>query len=256
MVSYKLVDVKAIQSDQPRSTFPESEIDEVANLFLKVGILAGPLIVKEAKPHEFVVLHGHKEYYAAVKAREKDPRKAEMVNAFVVDRKDSPEVEEALLQQISASKATSVTPIAASVTTIETPTIAEAGVLSKRLDNLENRLNQLQQTLEQKQQQLEKDFNQKLQVISERIPKQRSLLEEMNTLEIDKLALRLQSLGVRDAGAVCKQILKERSKKTFSSFSDVVERLKKDEKGRKVRYFSEKTLLKLIDIAAQTTLNP
>ncbi len=249
MVSYKLVDVKAIQSDQPRSTFPEAEIDEVANLFLMAGILAGPLIVKEAKPHEFIVLHGHKEYYAAVRAREKDPRKAEMVNAFVVDRKDSPEVEQALLQQISIS-------IVSSATTIETPATAEAGVSSQRLDNLENRLNQIQQALQQQQQQLEKDFNQKLQEISDRIPKQRSLLEEMNTLELDKLALRLQSLGVRDAGAVCKQILKERSKKTFSSFSDMVERLKKDEKGRKVRCFSEKTMLKLIDIAAQTTLNP
>ncbi len=250
MVSYKLVDVKAIQSDQPRSTFPEAEIDEVANLFLMAGILAGPLIVKEAKPHEFIVLHGHKEYYAAVKAREKDPRKAEMVNAFVVDRKDSPEVEQALLQQISISIVSSV------ATIIKTPATAEAGVSSQRLDNLENRLNQIQQALQQQQQQLEKDFNQKLQEISDRIPKQRSLLEEINTLELDKLALRLQSLGVRDAGAVCKQILKERSKKTFSSFSDMVERLKKDEKGRKVRCFSEKTMLKLIDIAAQTTLTP
>jgi hypothetical protein len=35
-----------------------------------------------------MVISGHTGYYAALKAREKDPRKGEMVNAFVIFPKD------------------------------------------------------------------------------------------------------------------------------------------------------------------------
>jgi hypothetical protein len=46
----------------------------------------------------YTVIDGHFEYYAAVRAREKEPRKGEMVNAFVI----SPKEEDIVVKQASA----------------------------------------------------------------------------------------------------------------------------------------------------------
>ncbi|WP_448562897.1 DUF655 domain-containing protein [Trichothermofontia sp.] len=240
MVSYKLVDVKVIQSDQPRSNFNESEIEEIADLFLASGILARPLIVKEIGPDIFRVLYGHKEYYGSVKAREKDPRKAEMVNAFVIDRKDNQEVEAALLKQVSQPP-----PPPVSVPN------SEISGLGARIDNLERRIDRQQQVLQTFQQDFSKDVEQKLKAIEASIPKRRSFLEEINTLEPPKLLLRLQGLGVSNSDKICQQIVKERKKKAFASFQDVVDRLRNNRGNRLV---TEQKMLKLLDIASQTVL--
>jgi hypothetical protein len=47
--------------------------------------LLRPLILKESSVEKYTVMEGHREYYAAVRAKEKDVKKAEMVNAFVIN---------------------------------------------------------------------------------------------------------------------------------------------------------------------------
>lgn len=261
MVSYKLVDISAIRSDQPRSNFSESEIEEIADLFLSSGILVKPIIVKETSPDNFMVVYGHKEYYGSVRAREKNQRKAEMVNAFVVDRKDSEEVQAALLKQANQLLGDPISKIMPALTTIDARVDSENfrqrvnsedfRQLDIRINNLESRINQQQQALQQFQQQFSSDIEQKLKAVAARIPERRSLLEEINTLEAHKLLLRLQGLGVSSAATVCEQILKERKKKAFRSFQDVVDRLRNP---RGHRQFSAEKMLELIDIASQTLL--
>jgi hypothetical protein len=88
MIKCFFVDVKSISSDLPRSTFPESDLEELASLILGTDGLLRPIIIKQVGLEQYTVIEGHREYYAAVKAKEKDSKKAEMVNAFVIDRQN------------------------------------------------------------------------------------------------------------------------------------------------------------------------
>jgi ParB-like nuclease domain len=85
MIKCFFVDVKSIKSDLPKSNFVESELEQLADLILATDGLLRPLILKEIKPEKYQVIEGHREYYAAVRAKEKNIAKAEMVNAFIID---------------------------------------------------------------------------------------------------------------------------------------------------------------------------
>jgi outer membrane biosynthesis protein TonB len=85
MIKCFFVDVKSIKSDLPKSNFVESELEQLADLILAADGLLRPLILQEIKAGKYQVIEGHREYYAAVRAKEKNIAKAEMVNAFVID---------------------------------------------------------------------------------------------------------------------------------------------------------------------------
>jgi hypothetical protein len=85
MIKCYFVDVKSISSDSSRSSFFEAEIEQLADLILAADGLLRPLILKESGVGKYTVIEGDREYYAAVRAKEKDIKKAEMVNAFIVD---------------------------------------------------------------------------------------------------------------------------------------------------------------------------
>jgi ParB-like nuclease domain len=85
MIKCFFVDVKSIKSDLPKSNFVESELDQLADLILVTDGLLRPLILTESGTGKYKVIEGHREYYAAVRAKEKNIAKAEMVNAFVID---------------------------------------------------------------------------------------------------------------------------------------------------------------------------
>jgi uncharacterized FlaG/YvyC family protein len=88
MIKCFFVDVKSISSDLPRSTFAESDLEGLANLILETDGLLRPLVLKQTGIEQYTVIEGHREYYAALKAKEKDLKKAEMVNAFVINQKN------------------------------------------------------------------------------------------------------------------------------------------------------------------------
>jgi ParB-like nuclease domain/Sucrose synthase len=85
MIKCYFVDIKDISSDLPRSSFVESDLEQLANLILATDGLIRPLIIKESGAEKYTVIEGHREYYAALKAKEQNRFKAEMVNAFVIN---------------------------------------------------------------------------------------------------------------------------------------------------------------------------
>jgi hypothetical protein len=87
MIKCFFVDVKSINSDLPRSNFAESDLDRLADLILETDGLLRPLVLKQVGIEQYTIIEGHREYYAALKAKEKDLKKAEMVNAFVINDK-------------------------------------------------------------------------------------------------------------------------------------------------------------------------
>lgn len=91
-----LIPVKKITSSQARSTFPSEVIEQAAKAILEAEGTINPIVVRQISLREFEVIEGHLEYYAAVRAREIDLERAEMIDAIVVQ----PENEAAILEQI------------------------------------------------------------------------------------------------------------------------------------------------------------
>ena len=97
-MEFFLVDVKSIMASVSSEQIDKAKVEKLADLILECNGLLKPLILKPTGPESYVVIKGNTEYYAALKAREKNPRKGEMVNAFVI----SPSAEEAISKQLEA----------------------------------------------------------------------------------------------------------------------------------------------------------
>ena len=145
MIEFYLVDVKNINSDIPRSNFGESDLENLADMILESGGIIKPLVLKATGVETYTVINGHFEYYAAVRAREKEPRKGEMVNAFVI----SPKSESIVVKQLEALK--ELKPAIEQVKLPSDPTNLESCITSIEL-RLEKQINEykVEQTQERR----------------------------------------------------------------------------------------------------------
>jgi len=96
------VDVASIASKQPLDRFDPDAVESLADSILESDGLLKPLVLRATGPESFEVVDRHLEYWAAVRAREKDPRKGEMVNAYVA----LPKSTEAIERQLAVLKRT------------------------------------------------------------------------------------------------------------------------------------------------------
>ncbi len=105
MIKCLFVDIKNIHSATPKSKFTKSKIEKLADSILETDGLIRPLVIQQTDIDRYIVIEGHLEYYAAVRAKEKDLHKAEMVNAFIIPANS----QEFALKQLSLlSKTTSI----------------------------------------------------------------------------------------------------------------------------------------------------
>ncbi|MBW4665134.1 MAG: ParB N-terminal domain-containing protein [Chroococcus sp. CMT-3BRIN-NPC107] len=105
-LSISLVAVKKVVSNNPRTDFSEEQLEEVAKLILEAEGIINPIILSRTSLESYEVVDGHFEYYAAVKARELDPRKGEMISAFILEE----DKEKALREQIKTLREYKTTP--------------------------------------------------------------------------------------------------------------------------------------------------
>ncbi|MEA2059277.1 MAG: Rho termination factor N-terminal domain-containing protein [Thermodesulfobacteriota bacterium] len=96
MMEFFLVDVKSIMSSVSLEKIDKAKVEKLADSILECEGLVRPLLLKPTGPESYIVVEGDMEYHAALKAREKNPRKGEMVNAFVI----SPSAEQAIFRQL------------------------------------------------------------------------------------------------------------------------------------------------------------
>ncbi len=260
MISFSLVDVKSINSTVSRSTLSEPLLDSLSNLILECEGLLKPLVLKRTGPESYTVVDGHLEYYAAVIAKEKNPRKGEMVNAFVI----LPKNEEIILKQTKLLKSFGETKINEEVKDfpvhpplqtdnerinnlpVQTPISTDLEVRLTNIEvRLENRLNELKteysQNLQRIEDNLEKKLEDRLKDIGSRSPKPTPLLESLNNLEfpLNQLVSGLKNAGIQQK--IIDNIVKERKKtpfEPFSNFEDVVNRIDR---------LGDKTMIKMID---------
>jgi ParB-like nuclease domain len=186
MIKCFFVDVKSIKSNLPRANFVEAELDRLADLILETDGLLRPLILQEAGAGKYKVIEGHREYYAAVRAKEKNLAKAEMVNAFVIDasNRKSAIAQLALLSGEAAANVVDRTEDRISLAQVES--IVEAKI-SDRLQPILQRLakhDEILETLTSAQPLLpvvEAKISQEIQPILERLTKHDEILDILNS---------------------------------------------------------------------------
>jgi len=95
MIKFYFVDVSSIQSNVPRSDFSEDQIEQLADMILESEGVLNVILLTQTGINNYIVLAGDLEYYAAVRAKEKNPRQGEMINAVIVQ----PQNQDTLLKQ-------------------------------------------------------------------------------------------------------------------------------------------------------------
>jgi hypothetical protein len=100
-VKFKLTDISAIDPP-PTKKPPESKIQTRAESYLRAGVMASPVVLKEYKPEKFKVVHGVDSYWAAAKAKTINLDRAEMVNSFVIPFGASKADEQAILASVNS----------------------------------------------------------------------------------------------------------------------------------------------------------
>ena len=228
MILFALVDVKDITSNMTRSSFSEVDLERIAQMILDCEGLIRPLVLKVTGAESYTVVDGHFEYYAAVRAREKDPRKGEMVNAFVV----SPKSENIVAKQAEALR---------TVESLVSPP-PEITNLESRLANIELRFEKQINELRSEQAQERQRVEDKLKEIESRVPKPIEPLKTFNTLSQNELAIKLKRAKLPDktADKIAKEIENARRKKNHE-FEDLRDVLKS------VKGLGEKTMLSILD---------
>ena len=229
MTTFLMVDVESITSSVPRSRYSEADLERLADQLLEEGLLK-PLILKKSGFETYEVVDGHLEYYAAVRASEKDSRKGEMVNSLVIAQGS----EEAAIRQVKT------------IHELTTPQVNGKKItditLESRLTNLELRIEKGFNQIREEQLQERARVDNKLREI-EITPQQKQTdpLELLNTLEQNELEIKLQRSKIRGAQKIAKNIVEARRKKQNKAFADYQDVVKS------VQGLGEKTIVSIID---------
>jgi hypothetical protein len=216
MTEFARVDVKCITSDVSRSTLSEQDIEKLADSILKNDSLLRPLILKQTGIENFVVLDGHLEFYAAVRAREKNPRQAEMVNSFVIAPKDESTVNEQISFLRQSDK----------LIDLSSKTEKTEGI-SNWITSFENRLSEMREILFQNNQSNEYRFKQLENNFDKKSKENLNLLDVINTSKKEVLIQKL-SHYVRDKKKIeaIYESREQKKDKKFESYSDVLKSTK------------------------------
>ncbi|MDD3030752.1 MAG: hypothetical protein PHS57_10845, partial [Alphaproteobacteria bacterium] len=83
--AHSFVDVASITPVGDRASFDQAKIEAMADEMLRVGALSEPLLVRRTGGDTFEVVGDGLRYWAAVRAREKNPKLGEMTSALIVD---------------------------------------------------------------------------------------------------------------------------------------------------------------------------
>jgi len=227
-LSPSLVAVKKITSAVPRSNFAEADLEKLARLILDSGGLINPIIVRRNGMDAYEIVDGDFEYYAAARAKEIEPLKGETIGAFILEEEN----EELLLEQLEILRKTAIidNPI---TNVVPHPSSSFEQRLTNIETRLENRINELKAEYTREKQAL----IERVKEVESRIPKPVPLLEALNTQKESQLASNLKKAGIKPQ-TIIDQIIKQRELEAFTSFENVVQRIKG---------LGDKTMIKVID---------
>ncbi len=182
LLSPEFVLVKEITSNVPRSQFSESDLEQAAGLILKAEGTIKPLVVRTIGWESYEVVDGHFEYYAAVRAKEINPRDGERIGAFIIEGDKAKALEEQvkMLRNISPVSENSITQEEG---TINLSNLAK--LLDKKLQPIITNLDRLN-TLSSNDSEFKENsiIEEKLENIESKVDQ---LLPKTNIIEIEEL---------------------------------------------------------------------
>ncbi|MEA5627919.1 chromosome partitioning protein ParB [Nostoc sp. UHCC 0251] len=242
-MKFYTVDVKNISCDVPASNFSNDALNSLADMIIESGGIIRPLVLKTTGLETYTVVDGYFEYYAAVRAREKNPRQCEMVNAFVI----SPKNEDEIFKQVAAFRELASDNKPEIQTPIKTNN-SESISKNNDFNLLEKQINDLRSELAQERQERQKLYE-TLKLIESQIPKQITPLEAFNTLSLLELTFRLRTAGFTDKKAVqvAESLEKERKKKNFESLKDILARVKITSGKKQIKGISSDKMVDIVD---------
>jgi hypothetical protein len=216
MWDFLLIDLQDVVATKERSYFPETDLQNLANLIVAMKGLIRPVILKKIGFERFQIIEGNLEYYACLIAKEKE-LSLETINAFVVD-KEAENIASQQMQLLSAAPAIITTP-------------------EEIYNSLELRMSNLEKLLETELQAIREEYQKEIKRLEEKIPppppSSKSILELLNTCDANQL----KKGGILPASV--NDFLKKRSEKPFDSLEDIL--------NRPVSGVKEKRLIKLVD---------
>ncbi len=262
-ISPSIVMVEDISSSLPRATFSETDLDEAAQLILKMEGTITPLILQKTGIDSYTVIEGDFEYYAALKAEELDPMKGETINAYVVESKKDLPFYEQQIEVFRKQSAGTPQPIKPTVESGKEPAISipnqvspvnlqpilnAIGDLSNQVKGIVNQQSKLNIKVDTNFSSLQEaidNISVKQSETSVSTPITNStasnfkadFLNEINTLSDVKLETKLKQAKANKT--VTKNILLERKEKLFDSSLEVL--------IKRVDGLAEKTLIKILD---------
>lgn len=231
MPDFRQVDVKAITANSQRSDFSEEDINQLAEAILENEGIIRPLVLKRSGIDSYSLIDGHLEYYAAVRAREKNPRLGELVNTLIVN----PKKEKAVEAQLSILNSVALPP-----THVSLPDERSEGKPSDWITSFEVRLGDFRQDLFQ----IRQAYDSRLNALEKQLEKQRSnndLLELLNTLDVNQLTGALMQYGVPKSKKLAQAIYEARGDQEAQQFNDYRDVISA------VKGLGPVTMLKIID---------
>lgn len=250
-----LVDIDSIQINQDLPPLDPSVLEYSANTIASVGDLLHVPIVRFLDIDSYELLSGFEEYQAFLEARELNPDIPDRIRVFITRKKS----ESAILEQAKVLKQMHST-----ATGVEANRELKNDSTSS---NLEIELHNIKATMDRLSSQMktsntnQSSIQSTLSELVEAQPKPLPILEAFNQIDRPEihqwLAVAIaQSSGFTSAEKkkIDKVIKRVQSLKTqepdleFATLNEFLEKLGREKvKGRKLRYLTEKSLLKLID---------
>jgi len=98
-LSTSLVPVKKITSLAKKADFNAQNVEKLALQILNAEGIISPLILRRTSLESYEIIDGDFEYFAALRAKDINPRKGELISAFILDS-DDPEKSSAIEAQV------------------------------------------------------------------------------------------------------------------------------------------------------------
>jgi len=238
-ISHSQVILDDIESSLARTDFSKTDLDNAAQLLLKINGVITPPILLALGVDSYKIIDGDFQYYAAKRAEEIEPRNAETINAYIVESENEIPIYK---QQIEMFRQQTVMQqaVAASDGNYEARFVALETEMSEMKNELKSRDNALHDAIKQMGDQIVAQIKASLTMpISQQIPtkseslptdkpvparitvagdspEERQLLTDINELDVIKLAHNLHKIKTGKIGIT--KIIKERNKSSFIPF--------------------------------------
>lgn len=196
-LNFYLLDIDSVESNHHRSDYDDNILMDIAKSLIANDDLIKPILVRQVSPIRYQVIEGHREYFAAVKAREISPDFDE-IRAVVVPK----DLQDSVLEQYSLLYPDQGAHLTKNdLKEVEQRLRQDFQVKFDLLNNLlSSQQNQIQNFLTNdlvnKLQDLQ-HINIKISFKNPKVDKRLSI-SEINTLDLEALKARMQELSPQD----------------------------------------------------------